>query len=96
MTTMQPHVLRVRRLARSATAPLAALVDAAHHNITPVVDKQLVLELKVGVGLAQRVEWLPSGIFRGHASPLDEHVPCTAMQLGTQRLFRGVEAPAVA
>ena len=77
------HVTRVaRRSAASlATAPLAALVDAAHHNITPIVDKQLVLELKVGVGCAEVVDWFPGGVGLRQAGPLDEHVPDPTAQL---------------
>jgi hypothetical protein len=39
-------------------------VYLAHHNITPAVDEQLVLELEVQERLAEGIDRLPGGLSR--------------------------------
>ena len=74
-------------------APLATLVDTAHHNIT--VDKQLVLELEVKVGRALLFNWFLGVGFR-KTCPLNEHMPHAASQLGAQGVFWCFQEMAVA
>jgi hypothetical protein len=54
------------------------------HNISPHLDKQLVLELKVRVEVLELLEPLLGGFLNRHAVPLDENVPDITSKLGTQ------------
>jgi len=65
---------------------VASLIDAAYHNITPAVDKQLVLELKLGIGLSESLDWFLS-IFRFRkACPLTRtcHTPRRSWEWSTR------------
>jgi len=78
---------RVTLLRLLAPASLvASLIDAAYHNITPAVDKQLVLELKLGIGLSESLDWFLS-IFRFRkACPLTRtcHTPRRSWEWSTR------------
>jgi hypothetical protein len=54
------------------------------HNISPCLDKQLVLELKVRVEVLELLEPLPGGFLNRHSMPLDENVPDITSKLGAQ------------
>ena len=43
-----------------ATCTLPPLILVAHHNISPSLEKQLVLELERWMSLTERFEWLPT------------------------------------
>ena len=57
--------LRLRRLGRLGRA----------HNISPLLGKQLVLELEVGVALDEGLPWLPRRIIWREPLPLHENLP---------------------
>ena len=44
-------------------------------NISPVLGKQLILELEIGVALGEGLPWLPGGIIRRETLPLHEYFP---------------------
>jgi|SwirhisoilCB3_FD_contig_51_3904542_length_551_multi_1_in_0_out_0_1 hypothetical protein len=48
---------------------LPSILDA-NQNISPILQKQLVLELKVVVGKLELVEWLSSRICFSHTNPM--------------------------
>ena len=54
------------------------------HNISPRLDKQLVLELEIQVEVSELPKRLPRGFFSSHAVPLDENVPDITVKLGVQ------------
>jgi hypothetical protein len=57
-------------------------VWTTHHNITPAVDKQLVLGLKLRICSAELVDRLPGGLDCWQAGPMHQDVPNIAVQLG--------------
>jgi hypothetical protein len=61
----------------------------ARHNISPRLQKQLILELEVGVGVAELVEALLGGVVIRQTAPLDQHLLDPAMLLSLQRALRG-------
>jgi hypothetical protein len=63
----------------STTTP----IHLAHHNISPSLEKQLVLELEVRKASLEVVDVLPRRVGVCHAGPLDEHVPHPSAKLGT-------------
>jgi hypothetical protein len=59
----------------STTSLATPLINLADHNISPSLDKQLVLELEVReVGL-ELIDWFPSCVGLCHVRPVNEHVP---------------------
>jgi hypothetical protein len=60
-------------------APLAtwraAVVLDAHHNISPRLRKQLVLELEVGVVVAELLELLTGSVLLAQTTPLNADEP---------------------
>jgi len=80
-------------LADSATVP--ALVHIAGHDISSLLGKQLVLELKRGKASAEVVDGLPSCVVFRQPFPLDKHVPDTATKLTTERPIRSVKNSAI-
>ena len=66
------------------TCTLPPLILVAHHNISPSLEKQLVLELERWMSLTERFKWLPGGLRLRHVRPVNEHVPDVATQAGTQ------------
>jgi hypothetical protein len=67
----------------------------AGHNISPRLEKQLVLKLEVRVVVAELLEQLPSCIVNGQAVPLDEDVPNIMTKLSTRHLGRGRKEAAI-
>jgi hypothetical protein len=45
------------------------------HNISPLLDKQLVLELEVREASLEVLQWLPSGLLHWNALPADVQLP---------------------
>ena len=88
--TAPPNVRRrFRRFGSSlahalASCTLPPLILVAHHNISPSLEKQLVLELERWMSLTERFEWLLGGLRLWHGLPVNEHVPDVATQAGTQ------------
>ena len=60
----------------------------AGHNISPRLEKQLVLELKVGLDVAEGLEWFPGSFICRQAVPLDEDVPIAPPMLSTKGTLR--------
>jgi hypothetical protein len=50
-----------------------------HHNISPLLREQLVLELKMGVGRRELLQWLPSSFCRLCSTPLYLNMPDTSL-----------------
>ena len=73
-------------LATNGPAPL--ILDAGH-NISPRVDKQLVLELYIGVEGFEVIESFPCRSISRKAVPLDQQLPMAAAQLSAHDLLRG-------
>jgi hypothetical protein len=65
------------------------LILSAGHNISPPVDKQLVLELDIRVESFEVIERFPGGSIIRKAVPLDQQLPMAPAQLSTQNLLRG-------
>jgi hypothetical protein len=63
----------------------------ADDNISPSVNKQLVLELEHRVRFTERIHRLPRSRGRRKACPLNEDVPLAALKLGMQHLLRLLE-----
>jgi hypothetical protein len=61
----------------------APAVGAAPHDISPPLDIQLVLELKVGVLVAEGVQVFPCRRCPGLAFPVDKHLTDAPSQAGT-------------
>ena len=49
-------------------------------NISPLLGKQLVLELEVGVALDEGLPWLPGRIIGREPLPLHEDLPVTLLK----------------
>ena len=59
----------------SATSDVpSAFVDLTDHNISPAVDKQLVLELERRMRFTEGRQWLPRSLSRRQTCPLNEDV----------------------
>ena len=63
-----------RFLAMGVLLPVVYLSD---HNISPPIEKQLVLELELWVSSAKGVDRLPSGFGFRETYPLNEYMPST-------------------
>jgi hypothetical protein len=72
-----------------------ALVGVSHHNISPLLGKQLVLELKGGVGFTERRNGLPGSFGDRHARPFHQHMPHPTTKLGAQHAFWTLKRTAV-
>jgi hypothetical protein len=57
-------------------------IGPTHHNTTPAVDKQLVLELKLRICNVELFDRLPSGLGRLQTCPMHQDVPDATTQLG--------------
>ena len=80
---------------RSATrGPPPCILDSGH-NISPRLQKQLVLELEVGVVSTKVVEDLPRRVIFRKAIPLDQNTPDPAALLGAQGTLRSRQHPTV-
>ena len=76
----------------SATSDVPpALVDLTNHNISPAVDKQLVLELEQRMRFTECLQWFPRSLSRRQTRPLDENEPHATAELGAQDLLRRLE-----
>ena len=64
------------------------VIDQTGHNISPCLRKQLVLELKVWIVLAEFVTLLPSSLLLRKARPLNEDEPDATTELRLQHLCR--------
>ena len=73
-----------------------ALVPFSHHNITPPLDEQLILELEGGELSAEFFQWLLGGVVFRQVYPLDQDMPSALPKLGTQSTCWLLEATAVA
>jgi hypothetical protein len=60
---------------RSATSLAPPLINLADHNISPFLDKQLVLELEVRETGLELIDWFPRSVCRLHVRPVNEDVP---------------------
>ena len=69
--------------------PAPPLILDAGHNMSPRVDKQLVLELDIGVEGFEVVESFPCRSIIRKAAPLDQQLPLAAAQLRAHNLLRG-------
>jgi len=65
-----------------------ALVDLPGHNISPPIEKQLVLELKVREELMEGHHGFPSSFIVRESFPLDQNVPDSAAELTAHGLDR--------
>jgi len=79
-----------------ATCTLAPLIHLTDHNISPAVDKQLVLELEVREGLAKLVEGFPCSFIGRQSCPLDENMPIATTELGAQGVVWSLKDTTVA
>ena len=52
-------------------------------NISPLLGKQLVLELEVGVALDEELLWLPSSIVGRKALLLHQNIPGDLLEVGS-------------
>jgi hypothetical protein len=58
---------------------VSGILDA-DHNISPCLEKQLVLELELGVEVLELPEQLPGSVLSSHALLLKENVPNIAVE----------------
>jgi hypothetical protein len=65
-----------------------AAIHLSHHNISPLPDKQLVLELKVREADLEGFNRFPCSFQLIEACPLDEDPPSATTQLSLDRTFR--------
>jgi len=80
---------------RSATrGPSPCILDSGH-NISPRLQKQLVLELEVEVVSTKVVEDLPRRVIFRKVIPLDQNAPDPAALLGAQGTLRSRQHPTV-
>ena len=77
--------LRLRRLGRLGRA----------HNISPLLGKQLVLELEVGVELDEGLPWLPRRIIWREPLPLHENLSGAMLKACPPHPRRGQDHPAI-
>jgi hypothetical protein len=70
----------------TATFP-SPLIDLADHNISPSLDKQLVLELEIRVRELEIFNALPRCFGHRQTSSLNQDMPHTAPKAGTQHAF---------
>ena len=70
-------------------------IMVAGHNISPRLRKQLILELKVGVGSLEVVDAFPCSIHLSQPEPLDQYAPDTPALLRPQCTIRGWQNAAV-
>ena len=64
-------------------------------NISPLLEKQLVLELKVGVALDGLLPWLPGRIIRREPLPLHEDLPGAMLEARPPHPSRSQDHPAI-
>ena len=64
------------------------MVHLAHHNICPLPDKQLVLELEVRKASLEIIDRFPGGFRLIQAGPFDEDQPSAATQLCLESALR--------
>ena len=64
------------------------MVHLAHHNISPLPDKQLVLELEVRKASLEIIDRFPGGFRIIQAGPFDENQPSAATQLCLESVLR--------
>ena len=60
----------------------------SRHNISSRPDKQLVLELDIGVKSLEVLERFPRRIIVGKSVPFDQQLPDATAELSTQNTFR--------
>jgi len=64
------------------------MVHLAHHNISPLLDKQLVLELEVKKASLEIIDRFPGGFRLIQTGPFDEDQPSAATQLCLESALR--------
>lgn len=80
----------MRLLATSRPPPF---ILKSRHNISPHLDKQLVLELYIGVESLDVLEWLPHHIIFQKTLPLDQQTPQAAGHAGPALALAATERP---
>jgi hypothetical protein len=78
------QILLIGRMLLILPAPA---VGAAPHDISPPIDIQLILELKVGVLVAEGVQVFPYRRCHGLTFPVDKHLTDAPSQTGTHHMF---------